>query len=221
MRAMSRWFRVYDDLVDDPKVQRLSGDQFKSLLNLWCLASQGGGFLPCPEDIGFKLRLSVEETVNLLGDFKKRGLLDQVHSRLQPHNWNHRQFRSDVSTARVKRFRKRQRNVSETSPDTEYRSTETESERKKVSRAAPETNGQYFFAVDCIRLNERDYKKWERAFPHLDLRAELTGCAPWAAEQGSWFNAVSALLAKKEREAHEREVIRAKDNAPKREGPAW
>lgn len=26
---MSRWFRVYDDLIDDPKVQRLSGAVFK------------------------------------------------------------------------------------------------------------------------------------------------------------------------------------------------
>lgn len=26
---MTRWFRVYDDLVDDPKVQRLSGEAFK------------------------------------------------------------------------------------------------------------------------------------------------------------------------------------------------
>ena len=29
---MSRWFRVYDDLVDDPKVQRLSGPEFKKAL---------------------------------------------------------------------------------------------------------------------------------------------------------------------------------------------
>lgn len=27
---MSRWFRVYDDLVDDPKVQRLSAELFRA-----------------------------------------------------------------------------------------------------------------------------------------------------------------------------------------------
>jgi len=30
---MSRWFRLYDDLVDDPKIQRLPGETVKALLN--------------------------------------------------------------------------------------------------------------------------------------------------------------------------------------------
>jgi 5-methylcytosine-specific restriction endonuclease McrA len=30
---MSRWFRVYDDLVDDPKVQRLSARSFRRLFH--------------------------------------------------------------------------------------------------------------------------------------------------------------------------------------------
>jgi len=40
---MTRWFRVHDDLVDDPKVQRLDPRLFKALVNLWCLASANGG----------------------------------------------------------------------------------------------------------------------------------------------------------------------------------
>jgi hypothetical protein len=30
---MTRWFRVYNDLVDDPKVQRLDPTLFKALIN--------------------------------------------------------------------------------------------------------------------------------------------------------------------------------------------
>ena len=47
---MTRWFRVYDDLVDDPKVQRLDPSLFKALINLWCLTSANGGVLP-PIDV--------------------------------------------------------------------------------------------------------------------------------------------------------------------------
>jgi hypothetical protein len=36
---MTRWFRVYDDLVDDPKVQQLDPSLFKALINFWCLAA--------------------------------------------------------------------------------------------------------------------------------------------------------------------------------------
>ncbi len=45
---MTRWFRVYEDLVDDPKVQRLDPSCFKALINLWCLASANGGSWPHP-----------------------------------------------------------------------------------------------------------------------------------------------------------------------------
>jgi hypothetical protein len=45
---------------------------------------------------------------------------------LSPHRWNERQYKSDVSTERVKRFRQRPRNGSETPPEqiTEQSTTE-------------------------------------------------------------------------------------------------
>ena len=120
---MARWFRVYDDLVDDPKVQKLPPDLFKSLINLWCLASQNEGRLPSQDDIGFKLRMKPARVAALLADLERLGLIDREGSDARPHNWDARQFKSDVSTERVQRFRKRPRNVSsavsETPPETE------------------------------------------------------------------------------------------------------
>jgi len=34
---MSQWFRMYAEVLDDPKVQRLSGDEFKAWVNILCL----------------------------------------------------------------------------------------------------------------------------------------------------------------------------------------
>jgi hypothetical protein len=115
---MSRWFRVDDGLVDDPKVQQLPDRLFRAVINLWCITSQGGGNLPPIEQIAFKLRVSATHARTLLAELQARGLIDEDERGTRPHNWNGRQFRSDTSTERVKRFRQRQRNVSETANET-------------------------------------------------------------------------------------------------------
>jgi DNA-binding transcriptional ArsR family regulator len=144
---MSRWFRVYDDLVDDPKVQRLSGDMVKSLLNLWCLASQNDGMLPAADDIAFKLRLTPAKVAKLLSVLGECGLIDSDEEGLRPHNWNGRQYKSDVAdptaALRQKAYRERNKNrnghrnatvtVTDTRADTEQI---TETEQKKKTRAS-------------------------------------------------------------------------------------
>lgn len=80
-------------------------------------------------------------------------------------------------------------------------STRDQKERKED---APDgAASKYFFESGCIRLIERDFRKWEQSFTHLELRAELIGLAKWAADQKDWFHAVSAALAKRNREIAE------------------
>jgi hypothetical protein len=140
---MSRWFRFYDDAVNDPKVQRLSGDKFKTWVNLLCLASKNNGVLPALADISFTLRIGQDKVAALLNEFCAAGLLDPVEvdgapMSYEPHNWGGRQFKSDVSNDRVKRYRQRKRNVTPTvtvtTPETE---TETDTETEQKKDAAP------------------------------------------------------------------------------------
>jgi hypothetical protein len=134
---MTRWFRVYADLVDDPKVQRLDAALFKALINLWCLASANDGALPPIDEIAFKLRMKREKAQRVLTDLRAAGLIDDDERGARPHNWDERQFKSDGSTPRVKRFRERRRNVSpavsETAPESE---TEAEAESKAPSQGS-------------------------------------------------------------------------------------
>jgi hypothetical protein len=58
---MSHWFRVYDDVVDEPKIQRLEPSLFKALINLWCLTSANRGVLPPIHEVAFKLRMKPPE----------------------------------------------------------------------------------------------------------------------------------------------------------------
>lgn len=109
-----QWFRFYHDALDDPKVQRLPGGRFKAWVNLLCLASRNDGKID-KRNVSFALRLSDEEAEFLISDFTSREceLLDWIDETfLEPHNWPARQYKSDVSTDRVHRFREKKRNVS-------------------------------------------------------------------------------------------------------------
>ena len=101
---MSRWFRMYDDVLDDPKVQRLPPDMFKSWVNLLCLASRNDGMLPSIEDISFALRIPENVTRDMVRDLSQRGLIDEGDS-LSPHNWSGRQFKSDKDDNATERKR--------------------------------------------------------------------------------------------------------------------
>jgi hypothetical protein len=134
---MSRWFRVHNDLVDNPKVQRLEDWLFKALINLWCLAAANDGVLPPVDEIAFKLRITIEKARRVLSQLRAGGFIDDDERGARPHNWDKWQFKSDGSTPRVKRFRERRRNVSptvsETGPESE---TDTEAERKNPSQGS-------------------------------------------------------------------------------------
>lgn len=145
--ATGRWFRMYDELLDDPKVQMLPMDMFKAWVNLLCLANRNDGVLPDITAVAFALRLDEKRARKLLADLVERQLLDVTGNGHEPHGWRDRQYQSDVSTVRVKRHRERQKerqgnasndvsgnvssSVTETPPDTE---ADTDTERVQAAR---------------------------------------------------------------------------------------
>jgi hypothetical protein len=109
--AVMRWLRLYDDVLDDPKVQRLSPELFKHWINLLCLANKGSprGAIPTDlDDLSFRLRVSVDEATQILVRLSEAGLLERDdENRLHPHGWDQRQFKSDNTTERVNKWRAR------------------------------------------------------------------------------------------------------------------
>jgi hypothetical protein len=181
---MSRWFRMYDELLDDPKVQRLSGDDFKAWVNILCLASRQDGSLPPLEDIGFALRLDAKKAAAVVSRLLQAGLLDQVGSGYAPHGWNARQYKSDVSTTRVKQFRERKKAVAgnadetfhETPPDTE---TDTDVSVAKATAPNPDPDKAFWDTAKAYLGPKRSSQigKWVR-----DHGREATASAITAAQ---------------------------------------
>lgn len=145
-----RWWRAYDEAVDDPKLQKLSGELFKCWFNLMCIASENDGVLPSIDDIAFKLRLPSHKAEKLIASLTEAGLLDEIDGTIQPHNWGVRQFKTDVTdptnNERQKRYRNRKRNANDTvtksvtdkRPDTEQIQNITEAEPRNAATVTPE-----------------------------------------------------------------------------------
>lgn len=114
-----RWFRTYDDALHDPKVQSLPPILFKFWFNLLCVASKNDGVIPPLSELQHVLKARSNYLEAHIQALLKRGLIDEVNGRMEPHNWRKRQYKSDVSTPRVQAHRNAKRNVSETPP--EYR----------------------------------------------------------------------------------------------------
>ncbi len=176
---MSRWFRFYDDAVNDPKIIKLSDDIFRAWVNLLCVASKHDGNLPATDDIAIILRVKVARAAAIIAELVSFGLLDKTETGFAPHNWNGRQYKSDVSTERVKRFRNGKRNVSETPPETEQKQT-TEQIDKIGESASRFTEGSKALATSL-------WKSLGHESP-LSIPIELAG-ADWRAiewESAGW-----------------------------------
>jgi len=125
---MSRWFRFYDDAINDPKILKLSEDLRWHWVAVLCIASKHDGILPDMGDIAIMLRMSRARANTLFIQLAAAGLLDRTETGFVPHNWNGRQYKSDVSTERVKRFRKGKGNVSSTVSET----PQIQSQKQKI-----------------------------------------------------------------------------------------
>lgn len=174
------WFRFYNEVVDDPKVQRLAPPLFKSWVNFMCIASKHGGVLPEIQDIAYRLRVTPMRAGAMLDQLVYAGLFEWTDGVAHPHNWNGRQFQSDVSTDRVKRFRNGQRNVSGTAsetpaPDTEQSRTETEQKPPKPPRV-PVYSASFegFWGLSTKRGSKLEASKaFEKIKPDADLMAVI------------------------------------------------
>lgn len=206
---MGRWFRFHDDALNDPKVQTLDGETFKAWVNMLCLASQNDGKLPKVEDIAFALRRSANDVVTLLERLLNATLIDRLNGgangyHYAPHGWSERQYKSDTSSERVKRYRQRSRNVTETAPDTE---TDTETETPIVPLKGGKADYAFFGKV--IRLKPRDLEQWRKTYHAIpDIMAELASIDTWLiapatpqSKRDSWFHTVAGSLNRKHQEA--------------------
>ncbi len=151
----NQWFRMYAEFSSDPKVQSMSEAMQRRLVMLFCLHASGDFEKLTREEIAFALRnddVTLHETLQL---FHQKGFCDE-NGNLK--NWNKRQYKSDSSVDRVKKYRdnkkkyeektdgnknvttmKRYSNADVTPPDTE---ADTDTEIEDSLRSSSKKNQQ-------------------------------------------------------------------------------
>lgn len=146
------WLRFYRKTVNNPKVQRLSPELFRAWVNILCTTDDDGR-LPAINDMAFTLRVGAEVVHEWLSTLRANGLFDLARNgKVTAHDWSEHNYESDVSTDRVKRFRKRSRNAPRNAPDTES-DTELESEQKNTEPSLP--------AVGSADAKPKKGTRWE------------------------------------------------------------
>lgn len=183
---MQTWFRLYNEIIDDQKVQRMSNILFKFWVNCLALASKSDGVIESPAAIAFALRMSVTKATKHLAALVELKLIDITDSgNYKPHNWDNRQFKSDTSTERVKRFRNVSRNgssaVTATGPD-QNRTEQNRAEPHSATFPERDLYGDYRVVAvlktwctgdEDFEIDEYDVAKWRHQHPSVDIKTEL------------------------------------------------
>jgi hypothetical protein len=147
-----KWFRLYDTIIDDPKILRLSTELRWFYVAIMSVSSRQveRGTLPDLVDIAIHLRLSEDKTSKVIDSLIAAGLIDEDKKTqaLRIHGWENRQRSSDDVAERVRNHRKnkdvtlhdRNGNVS-VSPQIKTQRQITETETEKDNTPLPPRRG--------------------------------------------------------------------------------
>lgn len=176
-----KWFRFYTEVRDDVKMLQLSDYEYRMFTYLLCHASEvnsTSGECRCDvTSLSVQCRTRVSHLKKAIETFQKLGLVSiNGDGIIKITNWSKRQFKSDDSYSRVKKYREvtAQRNVSnpvsETLPDTD---TDTDKQKKKYNIVWDAEK------KDFSGITKDDVNGWFEAFPALDIQDQLLRAREW------------------------------------------
>lgn len=143
--ANHRWFRMYEDVCDNPKIVLLPNHLVKPWLVCMALASRGEGPLPCMRAVAVAMRQTRAKTKVIIEALVTSGLLDRNPDTgvVIPHNWFQRQYKTDrldpTHQARVSRQRVAQESVFESVVESPSSRPESETESESESESDSES----------------------------------------------------------------------------------
>jgi hypothetical protein len=158
MSIARQWVRLYTSVLDDPKIQRLPDSLFRFWIDCILLCGLRGGYLPSTCDCAFRMRISERQVIAKLLALEQARLVERTPDGLMMHDWQEHQYDSDSSTSRVKRFRERFGNVSETPQNR----TEQIQKQNRTEQSAPDVLKQpRGYALDEQFAQFRSaYREW-------------------------------------------------------------
>jgi len=99
------WLRLDEHVPENVKAQSLSLELFRFWINSLCISKEKDGRLPDLDRAAFRLRMTKPRVVEKLEQLRSVNMVDLVDGVYVMHDWGQWQFKSDVSSNRVKRLR--------------------------------------------------------------------------------------------------------------------
>jgi len=97
---MSLWFKIHDEALDDPRLQRLPPATFRTWFNCLCVASRRAGTLPPLAELAFLLRTRPAVLAPRLEALRAAGLIEaDAGGVLRPAQWEKRQQLREAASA--------------------------------------------------------------------------------------------------------------------------
>lgn len=122
-----QWFRMYGEFATDSKVQSLSETLQRRYIMILCLKCNGEIPKLSDEEVSCALRISEEETQSTKEKLICKGLITE---QWEPVNWDKRQYVSDTSNDRVKKYRSK---VLDTTLEKEVVDIVTDTDTEKIT----------------------------------------------------------------------------------------
>lgn len=179
------WFRLYSEFAHDPKIQMLPEAMQRRYVMLLCLRCSETLETLHETEIAFQLRLTEAELVETKHLFINKNFIDRHWKIL---NWDKRQFVSDSSTMRVRKYRNKKKQPSNDNETLQERSsnaidtdTDTEQKQKKTTSVAPPEGVSISVWQDFLTLRKaKRAPMTQRALNGLMSEAEKAG---WTLEK--------------------------------------
>ena len=198
MRQNGGWVRLYCDVLENPKLRRLS--ESSQLFFFWCLLLHKRGHLAgkTETDIAYCLRLKVGTVKKRLQDLREANLILTDNT---PKGWDECQYASDSGAERVRAFRERQAQQKRNAGVTACVTAVT-SDAKRFSNGAEQNRTEREEQSTRARegdsgTGEQDGKDARQECPPTPVACDLgSGVASPASVTGSAADAVKGLVEK-------------------------
>lgn len=154
------WVKLYRNILDDIEWHELDSKAAKVLVMLWLIASEDDGNIPDTKQLAFRLRLTANETIQLLNKL------------------NHWVEQSDISTISDCQH--------DDSPETETE-TETEFCAAQAQRDSLMTRFERFYVAYPKKRNRGDAEKaWKAIKPDEELTKTIVEAVEVAKQRDDW-----------------------------------
>lgn len=209
------WFRMYSEAIDDEKLRLLAFEDRWHFIALLCCKNmelQDDMSVITRRKIAVKMGLDLRELGEVARRLSEVGLIDQ--DTLQPKKWDERQFKSDSSIARVRKYRdklkvfdnandldmKRPCNVTVTLQDTDTEEDKELNTRTKGTRINPSLELNLGFASAAKGIREIDPDELQRVFDEFkDYWISVPGAKgvklDWLATWRNWVRRAKTTAA--------------------------